>query len=130
MGVPFDNRVCEHAEILNMNINFDPIGSGNPTTWKVQLSATFIQYDANGYSLGIAQSNNAPNAKVPFCILAEGIPVKPTYSQIVDAMFQGKDQFKTWVAQQIYNLSGEIIDGYEVTIDNVVTNSVNNPVSI
>jgi hypothetical protein len=56
--------------------------------------------------------------------LAEGIPVKPTYSQIVDAMFQGKDQFKTWVAQQIYNLSGEIIDGYEVGGDNVVTNIV------
>jgi hypothetical protein len=119
MGKLFDNRVVDRASLLSFTINFSPIGYDSPTVWMVQGSASFVCYDSSGISLGIIQSNNSSFARVPYYIILRGLTAKPTAQQIADSFFQNEPNFLLWVAQQIFNLSGQVSTGYKLDTDGV-----------
>ncbi len=88
----------------------------------VQGSASFVCYDSNNISLGIIQSNNSSGNKVPYYIILNDLTVKPTTQQIANSFFQNEPKFLLWVAQQIFNLSGQILDSYTLSSDGVSIN--------
>lgn len=118
-----DSRPVTHSELLSFSINFQPIGSGNPNVWKVYCSGMFLLSDKDEegetLSLGNKASSNPNynpskenNPPVSFFILGEYMEL-PTQEQIIDDLFKSKDRFELWKAQCIYNLSGEVVEGYK-----------------
>lgn len=104
MGKLFDNRMVEKAYLSNLSISFEPIGSGNPTKWKVLATATFMCLDKEGNFIGSVMSGGD---KVPYFVIIENLDKRPTMQEILDYLFDAEERLNEFVREQLFNLSGE-----------------------
>lgn len=107
MAKLFDPRECATAKLITININLDPIGSGNPTTWRAQASMGFMCYDTEGNVLGLVQSGGS---RIPYFIFLDGEKEKPTLKEILQAWHITKAKRDAWIKDQVLALSEEILD--------------------
>jgi hypothetical protein len=122
-----DSRVVSHAQLLSFSVNFQAIGSGNPNKFRVYCSGMFLLYrkgleeeDERLVSVGNKASNDDSGEPVSFFVLGE-FDTQPTHRQIIDALFSSKDRFELWKAQCIYNLSGEVLEGFKVDNNEIIS---------
>lgn len=106
----FDRRIISRAELTAMSASFIPTGSGNPTTWSVKLSFTFMTYESNGSSLGMFKSSMAEGDEIPYYALIKNATAKPTSLEILSEIFRQEKEIVAFVLQQILKLTNEEID--------------------
>jgi len=115
MGKLWNDKMCEEVTMDSLNVDFRPLGHGNPTVWRIAFSATFTGYDANGNTLGIVSSSDVPDAKLPFLTVVDGLPSQPSFDIIVAYMMaSGEQNLKTWFAKHRYRITGNLKDGYKI----------------
>jgi hypothetical protein len=102
--------VVSTVDEISLTVNF-PYGSGNPNVYYVTISLNFQCTDSNG---GVQKVLPKDWGYSDF-ILINGVGTKPTYATVSTAINSSKASIDLYVAQRVYDISGNLMTGYAQT---------------
>jgi hypothetical protein len=123
MAKLFDNRIIDKAVLASKTVSYLPTGHGEPNAWMVTATFTFYCKDKAGQPIGIMQSGSG-ESNIPFFIIADGLMEEPSYQQISDLEALAKERMDLFVAEQIYNISGEVMPDFELVEDKIMSKRI------
>jgi hypothetical protein len=89
-----------------------PYGAGNPNRYSVTIAFTFSCTGADGAKIYLTNKDDANAADF---VLISSVVTKPDYLAVSTALDSAKTAMDLYVAQRIYNISGNLLTGYAQT---------------